>query len=145
MEVVGTVDEASAAMGMVRASSDDEALDALLRAVQERLVRLMAHLSATPEQRRKYAGLTADDLAWLESAIAEHGKGLPPLREFVLPGSTPSEAACHLARTIVRRAERRLLALAAEEEGIGGANAAFLNRLSSLLFVLALRERERAS
>ena len=143
MEVVGTVDEASAAIGMVRASSDDEVLDALVRAVQERLIRLMAHLSATPEQRKKYTGLTTDDLTWLESAIAEYGEGLPPLRAFVLPGSSPVEAACHLARTVVRRAERRLLALAAEEAGIGRPNVAFLNRLSSLLFVLALREREK--
>ena len=145
MEVIGTVDEASAALGLVRASSGDAAVQEAMLGVQERLIRLMGHLSATPERRGKYAGLTAEDVAWLEARIAELGEGLPPLRAFVLPGSSQAEAACHLARTVVRRAERRLLALAADEPPIGEANLAFLNRLSSLLFVAALREREQAS
>ncbi len=141
MEVVGTVDEASAAIGVARASLSEVKTQTVLREVQERLIRLMGHLSATPETREKYQGLTAEDRAWLEERIVELGEGLPPLREFVLPGRTPPEAACHLARTIVRRAERRLLTLMSEEPSIGAENLAFLNRLSSLLFVVALRER----
>ncbi len=142
MEVIGTVDEVSAAIGVARAALAEGEARECLRGVQERLVRLMGHLSATPEKRMKYRGMTAEEIAWLETQIAALGDGLPPLREFVLPGSTPSEAACHLARTIVRRAERRLLTLMAEEPSIDVENLAFLNRLSSLLFVIALRERE---
>ncbi len=143
MEVIGTVDEASAALGVARAALAEVGAQESLRGVQERIIRLMGHLSATPEKRTKYRGMTAEDVAWLEEQIAALGEGLPPLRTFVLPGSTPPEAACHLARTIVRRAERRLLTLMAEEPSIGVENLAFLNRLSSLLFVLAMRERER--
>ncbi len=139
LEAVGAVDEATSAIGLARALVDDATLKAMLRTVQEHFVGLMAHLSATPEARGRYPGPGVDDLAWLEARIAEFEAELPPLRAFVLPGDSVPGAALHVARTAVRRAERRVVALAEAEPGIGAANLAYLNRLSSLLFVAALQ------
>jgi cob(I)alamin adenosyltransferase len=138
LEAVGAVDEATSAIGMARALAEDAALKATLRTVQEHFVRLMAHLSATPDIREQYPGPGADDLAWLGACIADLEAELPPLRAFVLPGDSPPGAALHVARTTVRRAERCVVALTEAESGIDALSLAYLNRLSSLLFVAAL-------
>ncbi|HQE92181.1 MAG TPA: cob(I)yrinic acid a,c-diamide adenosyltransferase [Anaerolineae bacterium] len=138
LEAVGATDEATSAIGMARALVEDAALQATLRTVQEHLVRLMAHLAATPEFRDRYPAPGVDDLTWLEACIAALEAGLPALKAFVLPGDSLPGAALHVARTAVRRAERRVVALAAVEPGIDSLCLAYLNRLSSLLFVAAL-------
>ncbi len=138
LEAVGAVDEAASAIGMARALVEDGTLKTTLRTVQEHLVRLMSHLSATLDARQRYPGPGSDGLAWLEARIAELEAGLPPLRAFVLPGDSVPGAALHVARTAVRRAERRVVALAEAEPGIDTLSLAYLNRLSSLLFVAAL-------
>ncbi len=138
LEAVGAMDEATCAIGMARALIEDTALKGTLRTVQERYIRLMSHLSATPETRGRYPGPNADDLAWLEARIAELEAGVPPVHTFVLPGDSVPGAALHVARTAVRRAERRVVALAEAEPGIDALSLAYLNRLSSLLFVVAL-------
>jgi len=138
LEAVGAVDEATSAIGMARALAEDAMLKATLRTVQEHFVRLMSHLSAKPEARGRYPGPGTDDLAWLEAQIAELEAGLPPLHAFVLPGDSVPGAALHVARAAVRRAERRVVALAEAEPGIDASSLAYLNRLSSLLFVAAL-------
>ena len=140
MEAVGVVDEATSAIGMARALAQEPAIKEALSMVQVHLSRLMAHLSAMPDARKRYPGLREDDVAWLEARVAQFEAGLPPLRAFVLPGDSLPGAALHVARTAVRRAERRVVACAEAEPGIGAANLAYLNRLSSLLFVMALRE-----
>jgi len=139
IEVIGSADEAMAAIGMARALAETAILKETLHTVQEHLVRLMAHLSATPDARARYPGLHDEDVTWLETRIADFETGLPPLHTFVLPGDSVAGAALHIARTAVRRAERCIVALAEIEPDIGMANLAYLNRLSSLLFVIALR------
>ena len=138
LEAVGAMDEATSATGMARALVEDTALKATLRTVQEHFVQLMAHLSATPDARERYPGLGADALTWLEARIADFESELPPLRSFVLPGDSLPGAALHVARTAVRRAERRVVAFVESEPGIDALTLAYLNRLSSLLFVAAL-------
>lgn len=138
LEVVGAVDEATSAIGMARAVVEEVALKATLRTVQEHFVHLMTYLSATPDVRERHPGPGMDDLAWLEARIADLEAGLPPLHAFVLPGDSLPGAALHVARTAVRRAERGVVALAEAEPGIDALNLAYLNRLSSLLFVAAL-------
>ncbi len=145
MEAVGAVDELMGALGLVRVHLEDGAAREVVRQVQGHLQRLMAHLSATEAARRVHVGLGAEEVAWLESVIEGWEAALPPVRGFVLPGASLAEAACHLARAVARRAERRVVALAASEAGVNPPNLAYLNRLSSLLFVLALRERARAT
>ena len=140
LDTIGTLDEATSAIGVARSLAQDTLLQDVLPEVQRRLSYLMAHLSAVPELRERYVGLSGADVIWLEELIARLESDIPPLDGFVLPGESPAGAACHLARAIVRRAERRLVACAEQEPGIGAANLAFVNRLSSLLFVAALRE-----
>ena len=140
IEAVGTVDEATSAIGVARAGCGSQALRDALITVQEHLSRMLAHLSAAPEAREQYPGLSPDDVAWLEDRITEIERGLPPLTEFVLPGTSLPGAAFHVARTVVRRAERRVVALAELEPNLSQPNLAYLNRLSSLLFVAAVAE-----
>ncbi len=145
IDTIGTLDEVSAALGLARSQVRDTRVVAALIETQRRLYRLMSHLSATPELRERYVGLAEEDVAWLEELIAWLEGQVPQLQGFVLPGDSPAGASCHVARTIVRRAERRLVALTEEEPSIRAPNLAFVNRLSSFLFVAALREDELAS
>ncbi len=140
IDTIGALDEATSAIGLARAMAGDDALRADLLEVQRRLYRLMSHVSATPEARERYTGLADEDVAWLEEAIARLEEKVPQIQGFVVPGNSPAGAACHVARATTRRAERRVVALAEEEAAVGEANLAFVNRLSSLLFVAALRE-----
>lgn len=140
IETIGTIDEATAAIGMARALSQSTRLQEALPTVQRHIYRLMSHLSAVSEARERYAGLSSSEVTWLQSLIASLEAEIPPLTDFVLPGETRASAAFHVARTVVRRAERRLVALAQGESNIGEANLAYMNRLSSLMFVAALFE-----
>lgn len=140
VEAVGAVDEASAAIGWARSLCRSSLLKERFPVVQRHLYRLMSHLSATPEIRESYPGLSEDEVAWLEASIARLEDDLPPLKDFVLPGDSQAGAACHMARTVVRRAERRIVALDEAGAGLWAPNLAYINRLSSLMFVAALKE-----
>jgi cob(I)alamin adenosyltransferase len=140
IEAVGTMDEATSAIGLARTLVQSDASGQALITVQRHLYLLMSHLSATPEARSQYPGLSEAEVTWLEDAIAEVESSLPQLKDFVLPGESHGGAACHVARTIVRRAERRVIAFSEIEPTLSVPNLAYLNRLSSLLFVLALAE-----
>ena len=140
IEAIGTLDEATSAVGLARALCQTERLREALPTVQKHIYRLLSHLSATPEARDRYPGLSDAELTWLESLIAEIEGQLPPLSDFVLPGDSQPGAAFHVARTVVRRAERRLVAFAELEPDLDETSLAYLNRLSSLLFVAALSE-----
>lgn len=144
LDTIGAMDEATCAIGVARAQAQLPALQAILPEAQRRLYRLMSHLSATPVLRATYSGVTEADVAWLEGQIAQLETDLPPLREFVVPGDSLAGAALHMARATVRRAERRLVEFTELEPGIGAPNLAFVNRLSSLLFVAALCEDQLA-
>ncbi len=140
IDTIGMLDEATSAIGLARSLAQAPLLKQQLPVVQRHLYRLMSHLSAESSAREQYAGLAKEDVAWLEALIAELERDLPPLKGFVLPGDSVAGAACHVARTVVRRAERRLVALTAVESNIGEPNLAYVNRLSSLMFVAALHE-----
>ncbi len=146
IETLGTFDEATSALGMGRAWAQDSEVRRVIPEVQRHLYRLMSHLSATAEARLQFSGLTQTELHWLEEELAGLEKNVPALQGFVLPGDSSAGAALHLARTVVRRAERRLVALMAQEDeaGIGEENLAYVNRLSSWCFVAALCEDQRA-
>jgi cob(I)alamin adenosyltransferase len=140
IETIGDVDEVNAVLGVVRAelggNKSAAELDATLAAVQHRLFDLGADL-AMPDRSGANAGMLNDqDIAMLESAIDRSDSTLAPLQNFILPGGSPSAAQLHLARCVCRRAERRLVQLAAVED-VRGELVRYLNRLSDLLFVLA--------
>jgi len=128
----GTVDEANSAIGVLLAAPAlPEDVATLLTAIQHQLFDLGGELCIPG-----HAAIDAADVAWLEQRLDAYNERLPPLKDFILPAGGEAAARCHLARTIVRRAERETVALSRREpvraEAIG-----YLNRLSDLLFVLA--------
>lgn len=143
-EVYGTVDEAQAAMGVARANPCAARTGEVLLAAQRDLYPMMAELAAAGEAGGPFSGsITEAHVSCLEEWIAEFEAGLEMPKEFVVPGDSQAGAALHLARTIVRRAERLAVRMAAEEL-LGNENVIrYLNRLSSLLYVLALYEDRR--
>jgi cob(I)alamin adenosyltransferase len=139
VEAYGTVDEANAAIGLVRLHADPDT-DAMLARVQNDLFDLGADL-CTPEDGSRAVGalrIVAAQVERLEREIDKMNAGLRPLDSFILPGGTPAAAYLHLARTVTRRAERLVCALAAEEL-VNPEAIKYLNRLSDHLFVLGRR------
>ncbi|MCA0424497.1 MAG: cob(I)yrinic acid a,c-diamide adenosyltransferase [Proteobacteria bacterium] len=142
VEAFGTVDETNACLGLARLHlSDQPALDAMLNRAQNDLFDLGADL-CTPEtgQPLGYEPLriVASQVKRVEEDIDTLNAGLKPLRSFVLPGGTAAAAHLHLARTTCRRAERLMVALAAQPgETISAASLEYINRLSDFLFVAA--------
>ena len=143
IEAFGAVDEANACIGMARLGLADSRpdIDAMLKRIQNDLFDLGADL-ATPDTGRKpkYAPLRiiASQVARLEADIDALNSNLEPLRSFVLPGGSAAAAALHIARTVARRAEREMVALAAVPGETVGADALrYINRVSDLLFVAA--------
>lgn len=144
IEAYGTIDETSSALGLARALAQDGRTRDLCEELQRGLYRLGAELATNPEQAGKFGRFTAADVARLEELASELEGAAPMPREFVLPGATPGSAALDLARTVARRAERRVLTLAGSADDVTPAVRSWLNRLSLVLFVLARYEESRA-
>ncbi|RME43891.1 MAG: cob(I)yrinic acid a,c-diamide adenosyltransferase [Chloroflexi bacterium] len=148
VEAYGSVDELNATLGFARSFISDPEIDVWLAQAQSRLFDLGADL-ATPQagtSQRTESHVQRVQNTWvkeLEDAIDEVENELTPLSTFILPGGTPGAAALHLARTVCRRAERRVVALSQQQE-INPAILVYLNRLSDLLFVLARLANQRA-
>jgi cob(I)alamin adenosyltransferase len=143
----GDVDELCALLGVVRAHSAGERLDALLHELQRELFAIGAQLAdpaAAIGAKRAKAAIEPAHVERLEQAIDERQAELQPLGAFILPGGSPLGAFLHLARTVCRRAERGVVALARTQR-VDPLVLAYLNRLSDLLFVLARHENQRAA
>jgi cob(I)alamin adenosyltransferase len=140
VEAYGDVDELNAAIGMARAIEPMPRIDEVLVSVQRDLFSLGA-LLATPDLAKMHehlekALIDAARIAQLEHAIDDADADLEPLRAFVLPGGTAKAAALHVARTVCRRAERRVITLSRSVE-LPPLAVIYLNRLSDVLFTLA--------
>lgn len=144
IETLGALDEASAALGLARALSRSQQTIAILKEVQRDLYALMAEVAATPENASRFRTLDLPRLEWLESQTDTLETQVPPPNEFILPGDSLPGAAFSLARTIVRRAERRVAELASRGEAANEVMLPYLNRLSSLCFLLELYENQSA-
>jgi cob(I)alamin adenosyltransferase len=132
VEAYGTVDEANSAIGVVLAVAGlPEEVRGVLVELQHDLFDLGGEL-CIPGHR----AITAAHVERLEHALDRFNADLPPLKDFILPGGGPAAAACHLARTVARRAERRVWSLARVEQ-VAAEVPQYLNRLSDLLFVVA--------
>ncbi|HMB47761.1 MAG TPA: cob(I)yrinic acid a,c-diamide adenosyltransferase [Afifellaceae bacterium] len=141
IETYGTVDEANAAIGVARTQlgEDNSVLDAVLSRIQNDLFDLGAEL-ATPDDGSKLEyeplRIVASQVDRLESDIDRLNGDLQPLKSFVLPAGSPASATLHLARTMVRRAERLMVSLAGREpDKVGDPALKYVNRLSDFLFV----------
>ncbi len=134
----GSVDEASTFIGFARALLNDSDLDRELARLQSLLFELGADLATpmTARQREKLAPVTAEDVTRAEELIDTLEAELEPLTAFILPGGDPAAAALHVARSVIRRAERDAVALTEHEE-VNPEAVRFLNRFSDLLFVMA--------
>jgi len=139
-EAVGAADEATAALGVARAASQTEETRTLLLAVQRDLYNLMAEIAATPENAPRFRLIDAERVAWLEGQIDRLSVRVEVPGEFIVPGDSPAGAALDLARTVVRRAERQVARLIHNNEIENTQLLRYLNRLSSLCFILELLE-----
>ena len=142
VEAYGTVDELNSALGVLLALPGLPAeVTSCLTEVQHELFDMGGEL-CIPGHR----AVTAGQITRLERTLDGFNDALPPLKEFILPGGGPAAAACHLARTVARRAERRVCTLA-RAESVSAEVGQYLNRLSDLLFVIArvLARHERGT
>ena len=136
IEAYGTVDELNAQLGVALALPGLHVRTAgFLRHVQNDLFDVGADISVPEGGERERLRVLASQVEWLEQACDEVNAELEPLRSFVLPAGAPGAAALHVARTVCRRAERSVVALA-DAEAVNPQALAYLNRLSDLLFIL---------
>jgi cob(I)alamin adenosyltransferase len=139
VEAYGTCDEANSSIGLALSLLPQEEewndLRQVFHLVQTKLFHIGAEL-ATPAGKKVGWPIQEDDVFFLEQQIDKLDERLPPLTNFVLPGGHPAAAAFHVARTVVRRAERRSI-LIMEHEQVNGTVIKYLNRLSDYLFVVA--------
>jgi cob(I)alamin adenosyltransferase len=145
VEVYGELDELNSVIGLVRTEPFDTQVDALLARVQSRLFDLGAELATAPDSKVALGIplVNEAEVQALELAIDQAETELPALKTFVLPGGTRAAAHLHLARTVCRRAERKLVLLAASES-VREICIHYVNRLSDTLFVLARLANQRA-
>jgi cob(I)alamin adenosyltransferase len=145
IDVIGELDELSAALGLARSAAGQDLTRKILIAVQRDAYVLMAALAVAGKLEKDTTGLAPERVSWLEEQIdilVERTK-LP--QGFILPGDTPGGAALDFARAIARRVERRIVRQADRGRKVDPAILSYLNRLSSLLFVLELYELETQS
>ncbi|MBK9490111.1 MAG: cob(I)yrinic acid a,c-diamide adenosyltransferase [Haliscomenobacter sp.] len=136
IESYGTVDELNSYIGLLRDFLQDEATRDFLKAIQDRLFTIGANLASDPDKSMSTPDLLETDVQALEQQMDRMDETLPALKNFILPGGHPTVSYCHIARTVCRRAERQVVALAANE-AVDEIIMVYLNRLSDYLFVLS--------
>lgn len=136
IEAYGTVDELNAFIGLLSDYVEIPTIVEELKGIQDLLFVIGANLASEPKKENAVPDLTPDDIQLLEQAIDRMDSSLPALKHFILPGGHPAVSHAHVARTVCRRAERLVVALA-QEEVVADIIIRYLNRLSDYLFVLA--------
>lgn len=138
IEAFGTVDELNSVIGVCRSHRIDPDLDEQFQRVQSDLFTIGARLATTQPEKLKICLVGPTDVARLEDWIDQHEATVTPLEHFILPAGSPASASVHHARTVSRRAERRVVSLAKQCDESGFEQiVVFLNRLSDYLFVVA--------
>lgn len=138
LESYGTIDELNSYLGMIRSLAGDEQITDELVGIQSRLFDVGGNLATDPENTdiKVKLGIRESDIRLLEEAIDRMDTEVPPMKYFVLPGGDQLSSFCHIARTVCRRAERRILDLA-EEAQVDELVLKYVNRLSDYLFILS--------
>lgn len=138
LEAYGSVDELNSYIGMIRSLMTDKEIIGELAEIQMRLFDVGGNLATDPDAQnlKIVVGITAEDIAFLERGIDRMDATILPLKHFVLPGGNESASFCHIARTVCRRAERRMLDLN-QQSAIDGLVLMYVNRLSDYLFILS--------
>jgi cob(I)alamin adenosyltransferase len=139
-EAYGTIDELSSALGLARATARAEHSRRILLDIQRHLYQMMTELATTPKTASRFPKTSGKDVTLLEQLIDELGQKIEMPKEFIVPGDTLASATLDLARTVTRRAERMVARMVHRGEFENAEVLRYLNRLSSLLFVLARYE-----
>jgi cob(I)alamin adenosyltransferase len=137
IEALGALDEATSAIGLGRALAENDEVQAVLMEAQRDLYGVMAELAFTPEVLPESLVFDSQRVAWVEARTDALAAQVDLPREFILPGQSTAGAALDVARTVVRRAERRVVSLKHAGHIVNDAILSYLNRLSSLLFIAA--------
>lgn len=141
-QAVGDLDEATAVLGLGRAASRGERSAGIILRVQRDLYHMMAEIAATPENVARFRQIDGLRVSWLEQQTDELSNLVELPGDFILPGDSPAGAFMALARTVVRRAERQVARLYHDQMLENPELLRYLNRLSSLCFVLELYENQ---
>lgn len=138
LESYGTIDELNSHLGMIRSFPIDPVISEELIEIQSRLFDVGGHLATDPDDAhvKVRLGVKESDIEQLEKGIDRMDAEVPPMKFFVLPGGNQMVSSCHIARTVCRRAERRILDLSAETE-VDDLILKYVNRLSDYLFILS--------
>jgi cob(I)alamin adenosyltransferase len=136
IEAYGTVDELNACIGLLRDHPEPGAHDKVLFYVQNPVFTIGSMLATDPDHESPVKDLDEGDVMALEGAMDGMTESIPPLRNFILPGGHPAVSSCHLARTVSRRAERRIVALASSSH-VDPLVIKYINRLADYFFILA--------
>ena len=143
VESYGCVDEASSFIGLARYYCKNKVIKERLKEIQNKLLVLGGFLASDERGKEMMKDqIKEEDIKLLEDYIDEYNQKLPPLKHFILPGDEEVAAHFHVARTVVRRAERRIVSLTAQEPDLNPLIQKYVNRLSDLMFVLARYSEE---
>ena len=143
-EALGSLDEASAVLGLVRASTKLDDTNQIILRTQRDLYKMMAEVSATPENAHRFREIGADNVDWLEAMIDDLSTKVEIPDGFIIPGDTFTSSLLALSRTIIRRAERHIAGLIHQDLLENLEILRYINRLSSLCFVLEIYENQNA-
>ncbi|NPV56989.1 MAG: cob(I)yrinic acid a,c-diamide adenosyltransferase [Anaerolineae bacterium] len=143
-ETLGAIDEASAALGIARSMTRSSRFGEIILQVQRDLYAIMTEVASSSENREQFHSITSEKVNWLEDMIAELSADVIVPQGFIVPGDSQAGAFFDLARSIVRRAERRVVQLRSTGAIDNPELIRYLNRLSSLCFVLELLENVEA-
>ncbi len=135
IDAYGTVDELNSFTGLLRDHLEQSELREQLKKIQNKLFDLGSYL-ASPDEKKGTEGVDQAHVEWLEKCIDKMEEDLEPLKNFILPGGHPNVSRAHICRTVCRRAERRVVSLAHQDE-TDDLNVQYLNRLSDYFFTLA--------
>lgn len=144
LEALGALDESTACLGLARSLCRTEDTCATILQIQRQLYSLMAEVAATPENAARFRAIGTEQVDWLENQVNAFNRRAPVPKDFIIPGDSQAGAALDLARTVVRRAERRVAELAHRGWTRNEYLLPYLNRLSSLVFALEIFENQAA-
>jgi len=142
IEVIGCLDETNAALGIVRSISQSKEIQKIILEIQRQLYEVMTEVAATEENAKKFALINEEHILQVEQMINQFSGKVEIPKEFIVPGDTTSGAFISFARTLIRKSERKMTELYEKEEIKNIQLIRFLNRLSSLFFVLELYENK---
>ncbi len=138
IEAIGTLDEANAFLGLARSQCENTVWADMLLTIQRDLYQMMAEIAATPDNARLFKSISVERITWVESQVAVLEASTDVPRQFIIPGDSRLSAVIDVARTVVRRAERRVAELLHNGVLKNTHVLEYLNRLSSFCFVLEL-------